>query len=163
MEKTIKLDSKTSIKLSNNIGWMMAYRDQFGKDIVPTLIPVLNAGIDLAVEIAKVADGNVTDLLQRIDKEALRDALFDMAGLEMVDFVQIVWAMAKAADDDIEEPREWVKTLPSFPLDVITPIIVDMVLSCMVSTKNLKRLQTRMAALKSSPSTPSSSQDNVTA
>ena len=43
MEKKIKLDSKTSITLNNNVGWLFLYKDQFGRDIVPTLVPVLNA------------------------------------------------------------------------------------------------------------------------
>ena len=157
MEKTIKIDSKTSIKVSNNIGWMMAYRDQFGRDIVPALIPILNAGIDLVVEVAKTAGEEATarDVLKALDADTIREALFDMAGLEMVDMVNIVWAMAKAADDDIEEPREWVKSLPAFPVDIIFPIILDLVLRCMVSSKNLRRLQTAMEGLRPSPSSQS--------
>lgn len=157
MEKTIKIDSKTSIKVSNNIGWMLIYRDQFGRDIVPALVPVLNAGIDLAVEVAKVTgkDASAQDILRAMDTESLRDALYNASGLEFVDFINIVWAMAKAADDDIEEPMEWVKTLPAFPVDAIFPVILDMVLKCMVTSKNLKRLQTAMGGLKPSPSSQS--------
>ena len=29
MEKKIKLDSKTSITLNNNVGWLFLYKDQF--------------------------------------------------------------------------------------------------------------------------------------
>ena len=50
MEKTIKINSKTSLKVSNNIGWMLAYRDQFGRDIVPTLIPALTAALEIDTE-----------------------------------------------------------------------------------------------------------------
>ena len=157
MEKTIKIDSKTSIKVSNNIGWMLIYRDQFGRDIVPALVPVLNAGIDLAVEVAKVTgkEASAQDILRAMDTESLRDALYNASGLEFVDFINIVWAMAKAADDDIEEPMEWVKSLPAFPIDAIFPVILDMVLKCMVTSKNLKRLQTAMGSLKPSPSSQS--------
>lgn len=157
MEKTIKIDSKTSIKVSNNIGWMMAYRDQFGQDIVPTLIPILNAGLDIAIEVAKNAEGEATalDVIKALDSDVIRDSLYDMAGLEFVDIINIVWAMAKAADDDIEEPREWVKSLPAFPVDIIFPIILELVLRCMVSTKNLRRLQTAMEGLRPSPSSQS--------
>lgn len=158
MEKTIKIDSKTSIKLSNNIGWMMAYRDQFGRDIVPALVPVLNGAIDIAMEIAKATEGKNVDALsviKALDASTIQDALFSVAGLEFVDIINVVWAMAKAADDDIEEPREWAKTLPAFPLDVIMPVVFDMVLRCMVSTKNLRRLQTVMESLKPSASNQS--------
>ena len=162
MIKTVKIDSKTSVRLSNNIGWMLAYRDQFGRDIVPVLTPALAAMLDLAVEVNKVAQGqNVSpaDLMKSMDTDTLRDAIFEMSGLEFVDFINIVWAMAKAADEDIDEPREWVKQFDSFPLDVLGPVVFDMVLTCMVSTKNLKRLRTAMQSLKPSVSTGSSSQD----
>ena len=162
MIKTVKIDSKTSVRLSNNIGWMLAYRDQFGRDIVPVLTPALAAMLDLAVEVNKVAQGqNVSpaDLMKSMDTDTLRDAIFEMSGLEFVDFINIVWAMAKATDEDIDEPREWVKQFDSFPLDVLGPVVFDMVLTCMVSTKNLKRLRTAMQSLKPSVSTDSSSQD----
>jgi len=158
MEKTIKIDSKTSIKVSNNIGWMFAYRDQFGHDIVPDLIPVLKAAIDIAVEISRSAgeEGATTaDVLRRLDADAMKDALLEMSGLEFVDLIHIVWAMAKAADEDIEEPKEWIRQFDTFPLDTIMPAIFDMALACMVSTKNLKRLRTAMQGLKPSPSTAS--------
>ena len=164
MIKTVKVDSKTTIKLSNNIGWMLAYRDQFGRDIVPVLTPVLAAVLDVAGEVNKVAQGqNVAPatLMQSMDTDTLRDAIFEMSGLEFVDFINIVWAMAKAADEDIDEPREWVKQFDTFPLDVLGPVVFDMVLSCMVSTKNLKRLRTAMQSLKPSVSTGSSSQDET--
>ena len=162
MIKTVKIDSKTSVRLSNNIGWMLAYRDQFGRDIVPVLTPVLAALLDVAVEVNKVAQGqNVSpaDLMKSMDTDTLRDAIFEMSGLEFVDFINIVWAMAKAADEDIDDPREWVKQFDTFPLDVLGPVVFDMVLTCMVSTKNLKRLRTAMQSLKPSVSTGSSSQD----
>lgn len=153
MEKTVKLDSKTSIKLSNNIGWMMVYKNQFGRDIVPVLIPALNAGLEVALQVARETEGkSVADVLRVLDTDTLTEAMIDLAGVELVDLINIVWAMAKAADDDIEEPMEWAKTLPAFPLDVIGPVVFDMVLKCMVSSKNLKRLQTALESLKPSPS-----------
>lgn len=153
MEKTVKLDSKTSIKLSNNIGWMMVYKNQFGRDIVPVLIPALNAGLEVALQVARDTDGKgVVDVLRVLDTDTITNAMIELAGLELVDLINVVWAMAKAADDDIEDPVEWAKTLPAFPLDVIGPVVFDMVLKCMVSSKNLKRLQTALESLKPSPS-----------
>ena len=156
MEKTVKLDSKTSIKLSNNIGWMMVYKNQFGRDIVPVLIPALNAVVEVALQVARDTDGKgvagVAEVLRVLDTDTVTEAMIDLAGVELVDLINIVWAMAKAADDDIEEPMEWAKTLPVFPLDVIGPVVYDMVLKCMVSSKNLKRLQTALESLKPSPS-----------
>ena len=148
MEKTIKIDSKTNIKLSNNVGWMLIYRDQFGRDIVPVLIPVLNGLIDIALEVAKMNAKDARNVMSQIDAETLRDALFDMGGLEFIDFIHIVWAMAKAADDEIPDPGEWARSLPAFPVDTIGPVVFDLISTCMVSTKNLKRLRAAIASLK---------------
>lgn len=157
MEKTIKVDSKTSFKVSNSIAWMMIYRDQFGRDIVPALVPVMSAALDIAVEVSKVAGEGVTtaELIKKMDTDTLRDALLEMSGLEFVDIINIIWSMAKAADDDIDEPRVWVRQFDSFPLDTILPVIFDLTLSCMVSSKNLKRLRQTMQGAKPSPSTES--------
>ena len=40
MEKIIKIGDK-EVRLNNNVAWTMEYRDQFGRDIVPALMPVL--------------------------------------------------------------------------------------------------------------------------
>lgn len=157
MEKTIKIDSKTSLKLSNSVAWMMLYRDQFGRDIVPVLIPALTAVTDIAVEVNKAVQNGATpaQIVSALDTDIVKDALVEASGLEFVDLLNIIWAMAKAADDDIDEPIIWVRQFDKFPLDTILPVVFDMILSCMVSTKNLKRLRTSMQSLKPSPSTAS--------
>lgn len=149
MEKKIKLDSKTSITVNNNVGWLFVYREQFGKDIVPTLIPILNAGIDLVANLYKQTGGKFTpETLAGIDTDAVTDALYSAAGLEMVDIIDIVWALAKNADDSIEEPREWVRQFDAFPVDIIGPAVFELVFKSMVSTKNWKRLQNLRESLQ---------------
>lgn len=158
MQKTIKLDSKHSIRLSNNVGWMMEYRDQMGHDIVPDLIPLLNGAIDIAVEVSKAsktAGTSAMEILAAIGTDKLQDALLDLSGLEAVDLINITWAMAKAADEDLPEPRAWVREFETFPLDIIVPAVVELLFSCMVSSKNLKRLRTSLQEVKPSPSTAS--------
>ena len=46
MEKTIKI-GKQSVRLNNNISWAIAYRDQFGRDIIPALMPLLASALDI--------------------------------------------------------------------------------------------------------------------
>lgn len=150
MIKTINLENGKTIRLSNNIGWMMVYRDQLGHDIVPALVPILNGAIDLAVEISKAtkkSGATPAEILEAIGTENLQNAILDMSGLEMVDLINVTWAMAKAADDDLPEPREWVRDLDTFPLDVIIPAVVDLLFSCMVSSKNLNRLRVSLPGL----------------
>ena len=71
--------------------------------------------------------------------------------------------MAKAADETIEPPKQWVRKFEIFPLDVIGPEVFQMVLKGFISSKNLKRLKTAGESLKNLQplhSTISSSQDS---
>lgn len=163
MEKTIKLDSKTSIRVSNNIEWALIYKDQFGRDVLPMLIPVANTFIELAVSMMKSTDGKaleqgkIGDAIKGIDVSDVQSALYSLAGLEFTDILNITWAMAKAANENIEEPRVWVRSLTSFPVDAVVPVIFDMNLQFLTTTKNYKRLQAAVEALKPKNSTSTES------
>lgn len=135
MIKTIKIDENTELTLSNNIGWAMEYREQFGHDIIPDILPAVSAIIDL---LGEIKDGKID--LNTIDKDALQDALIKLAGLQFIDFINLVWALAKNADDEIPEPKKWVKQFETFPLDIIAPEVFKMIMEGFISSKNLPRL-----------------------
>ena len=163
MKKKIKIDSKTSFTVSNNVGWLFEYRDQFGRDIVPALVPVLNAGIDIVYGLYQATGGKITpQTIYKVDTDALKDALIEAAGIEAVDILNVVWAMAKNADDSIDPPREWFRQFDTFPLDIIAPEVFSLIFEGMVSRKNLKRLQSLKESLQpASTSTDSSSQETA--
>ena len=52
MQKTIKIGDKEVI-LDNNIGWTMEYRNQEGKDIIPTLLPLMASMLDVFAGLIK--------------------------------------------------------------------------------------------------------------
>lgn len=166
MEKVIKI-GKQEVRLNNNVAWTMEYRDQFGKDIVPALMPVLASMVEGVSTIISdsSADGelNVTNIAESLQGRAL-DILLPMFQVEFVDtIVNVTWAMAKAADETIAPPKQWVRQFEEFPLDIVGPAIYDMVLKGFVSSKNLKRLKKLGADLKTlqpSISTQSSSLDS---
>lgn len=161
MIKTIKIDKKTSLKLDNNVEWMLIYRDQFGKDIVPMLIPAVNAGINIAMSVARETAGakDIRDALASMSPEEITSALYELAGFEMADVINVTWSMAKCADETIDEPRAWVRQFEVFPLDAIAPAVVELVAKGLMTTKNFARLQAAVDSLKSL-STASSSQDS---
>lgn len=150
MEKIIKI-GKQEVRLSNNTAWTIEYRDQFGKDIVPTLMPLImtitegitsvvsemgKAEVKSLVEVAEVLQGRSTDIL------------LPMYQIEFVDLINITWAMAKAANEDILPPKQWIKQFDSFPVDVVAPAVYDMALKGFISSKNLKRLKTLGESIK---------------
>lgn len=151
MEKTVKIGNK-SLKLSNNIGWAIIYRDQFGRDIIPSLMPMLASTMDiisgLVGEVGDKKEISFADIIKTVDGDALINAVIHLGGLEIVDLINITWAMAKAADDSIDEPKEWVRTFDSFPVDVIAPAVGELVFKGCVSSKNQKRLKSLKTKIK---------------
>lgn len=161
MEKSIKIGSK-SVKLSNNLAWTMIYRDQFGRDIIPALMPMLASAMDvISGLVSEVGTDSVSleDILKLTDGDYIINAIIHLGGLEFVDFINITWAMAKAADDNIPGPKEWIREFNTFPLDVVAPVVGDLILKGCVSSKNLARLKNLKKVIQPSNSTRSSSPD----
>lgn len=163
MEKIIKI-GKQEVRLNNNVAWTMEYRDQFGKDIVPVVMPMLAAMMEgLSTVIADAGDEiNVSSIANAIQGRAI-DIMLPMFQAEFVDLVvNVTWAMAKAADEGIAPPKQWVRQFEEFPLDVVGPAVFDLILKGFVSSKNLKRLKKISESVKTlqpSHSTISSSLD----
>ena len=149
MIKTISINEEQEVTLSNNVGWLLVYKDQFGQDIVPSLIPILNAGIDLVYSIYTTTGGKLDkDSIAKLDTDVIEAALYKLAGFEMVDFLNVVWAMAKNADDKIPEPKKWLNQFEVFPMDLMVPAVFDLLYKGMVSSKNSTRLQELIGTLK---------------
>ena len=144
MEKTIKI-GKQEVRLTNNVSWAITYRDQFGHDIIPTMMPMLAASLDVLSgvisDIGTSGKVSVTDVLTKLDGERLFDISLHLGGLEFVELINITWAMAKACDDDIPDPKTWVRGFDNFPVDTIAPEVFKLAFKGLVSSKNLKRLK----------------------
>lgn len=169
MEKVIKI-GKQDVRLNNNVSWCMEYRDQFGKDIVPALMPVIASGIEgLSTVVSEAGSDHVSyaDIAETLRGRSL-DILLPLFQVEFVDvIINVTWAMAKAADENIAPPKQWVRQFDEFPLDVVGPAVYDLVVKGFISSKNRKRLKKISESLKTlqpkenpSLSTTSSSQDS---
>lgn len=150
MKKVITIGDK-DIELNNNVAWVMEYRDQFGKDIVPSLMPLLATMIEGLASVVSEAGGEkleISALASAVEGRAM-EILLPLFQIEMVDVViNVTWAMAKAADDNILPPKQWVKQFEEFPLDVVVPNVYELILKGFVSSKNLIRLKKLGASLK---------------
>ena len=165
MEKVIKI-GKQEVRLNNNVAWTMEYRDQFGKDIVPTLMPVLASmmeGVSTIISETGKTEISVSDIADSLQGRTM-EILLPMFQVEFVDVVvNVTWAMAKAADETIAPPKQWVRQFDEFPLDTVGPAVYELVIKGFISSKNLKRLKKATASLKNlqpSHSTTSSSEDS---
>lgn len=143
MIKTITIGDK-EVQLDNNVGWAMVYREQFGTDIIPALMPLFASAMDIISELikntGKSKEIDVYEILKQIDGDVLVNAAIHLSGFEFVDFINIVWALAKNADDTIPEPKKWIRQFDEFPLDEIAPAVIKLIAAGVVSSKNMERL-----------------------
>lgn len=141
MVKTIKISKDKELTLSNNLAWAMIYKSQFGHDIVPDIMPIISALAKLFGELGKYSGQDVATILKNMDGDVIEDALIQLCAIQFTDFVNLVWTLAKANDDDIEAPEEWVRQFDEFPLDIIAPAVFELMTKGLVSSKNLKSLR----------------------
>lgn len=94
MEKVIKIDGK-DVRLKVTAGFMYRYKAQFGREYLADII-----ALEDAAKAAKKAK-NVSGRLGGIDFNVMYD---------------IIWALAKTADDTIPPPQEWLDTFDTFPV-----------------------------------------------
>lgn len=150
MIKTIKINKDTELTLSNSLAWAMIYKDQFGHDIVPDIMPIVSAITKLFGELQKYSGQDMTEIIKNLDGDILQSAMIELCAVQFTDFVNLVWAMAKANDDDIETPEKWVRQFDTFPLDLIAPAVFDLLLKGLISSKNLKSLREKPKAISTS-------------
>lgn len=151
MRKTITVAGK-DVVLDNSIGWAFEYKDQFNVDIVQTIMPLISGIIGaigaIVEETGKTSNITAKDLAPVLTSDAMTEALIKFSMLELTDIINITWALAKNADDDVPDPRRWLKQFDEFPLDVVLPEVAEMIISGLVSSKNLKSLEAVKEALR---------------
>lgn len=166
MEKTIVIDGK-DVKLNNNGGWALEYQEQFGKDILPVMLPLVGTIGEAFASILAETDGDAASI--RSIAEALQgrtmDILLPMIQVNFVEMVYYVtWALAKNADPDIPEPKRWIRQFDNFPLDEVVPEVYGLILKGYASSKKLMWLEEIKAdltrKLQPSQQMTSSSQDS---
>lgn len=144
MRRTIKLEDKKEIKINTSWNWAYIYQEYFGHDIIPDLVPLIDTVIDTFSGLLSGAE---------IDEDAISDKLY---AFELTTVTDVIWALAKNADEDIPDVREWLETFDRFPLDIILPEVLEALAASMVSTKKAELLRAGAAAL-ASRFTPSAS------
>lgn len=144
MIKTIKIGEK-EVTLDNSIVWALKYRNQFGKDIIQTIMPAFASAFDIisgALENGEPGKDTIDlrDIFKAIDGEHFLNAVIHMGELELNDFLCVVWALAKTADESIPEPEKWLRQFDTFWLDEVVPEVIMLIAQGVVSAKKLEWL-----------------------
>ena len=164
MIKNIKIDKSQSVEINSSMGWLYVYQEQFGHDPMVVIMPAIEAGLGTTVSILnKTRAGDKDELLlsniiEALDDDILQNAFIQLSGMQLTTISNIIWAMAKNADDDIPEPKEWINSFESFPVDVILPEVIRAIITSSISKKNIKKLMEIKASMKKA--SPSASKDS---
>ena len=147
MIKSIQFEND-KIEINSSAGWLYAYRRQFGHDILPDIMPVIESILKAIAGVVEDSGGviNENTIAQAVENDSLIDAFVKMAGMELTTVYNIVWAMAYNKDKTIPDPEEYFNRFETLPVDVIMPEIFMAVVDSSVSSKNAQRL---LAAMKS--------------
>ena len=143
MEKTITIDGK-DVKLNNSGAWAIEYQEQFGKDILPVMLPLAATIAEgIASLLAEAGGDKITalDLANAVQGRTM-EILLPLVQVEFVDMVfNVTWALAKNADPGIPEPKRWIRQFETFPVDEVVPEVYGMILKGFASSKNSTRLE----------------------
>lgn len=146
--KQITINENCKINMDSSIGWLLIYRENFGRDILPDILPMISAAVELIFGgINEEGEVTLATLKENIDSDTVTNAMIQLSGLEITTVINIVWALAKnyaKKNNEILEPVEmWVDRFDEFPLDEIIPAAFKLIAQSSMSSKNLRSLTMR--------------------
>ncbi len=135
MKKEIKIDKDNKFEINTSLGFLYVYEEEFGRDILPELVPLIESILGAAAD-ALENDVDVRDIIS--------EAMGAFAGTNATTITNILWAMAKNADEDIPGPRDWFNSFDKFPADEIFLKAFWSLCDSSISSKKAKRLKAMM-------------------
>lgn len=121
MEKTITIDGKkVTFKATGGIGYR--YKAQFGSEFladVAKLEDFMNSA-EVKQKKSKRPDGKI--VIEKVEE-------YDYTKLSLESMYNLLWTLAKTADESIPGPQEWLDSFDKFPvMDIygqISDILTD--------------------------------------
>lgn len=134
MKKIIEINEGQPIEIDSSLGWLFCYREQFGHDIMPDLLPLLDAALGALNRLSD--EDNVIEML---DEETVSRIIVALSSLEFVTIINILWAMNKNAGG-LQNPHTFVNQFDVFPMDIIVPELFKTIVESSMSSKNSESL-----------------------
>lgn len=131
MEKVIQIDGK-NITFKANAAFPIIYKNQFGKDILTIIMPIISDILKGADELLESKDG--------IKPSNLGELLENVYSLELNDVLNLVWTMAKIADDKIKEPIVWYSEFEEFPIFDVAKELMTVLIPSLITKKKLTKI-----------------------
>lgn len=168
MRKIVMIEDHP-VELNTSAGWFYRYREQFGRDVLPDIMPIVEAVLAGAKELLDtiVAEKNsdrvdAAELAGLMDNDAIVDMFVKLAGMEFVTLFGIFWAMAKNADPKIDPPEKFMNSFDVFPIEEVAPGLLYLIAESSVSSKNsaglLRTLRDRIPSISTWSRSPESTE-----
>nr|DAF54316.1 MAG TPA: tail assembly chaperone protein [Siphoviridae sp. ctZUr4] len=143
MIKTIKIDDK-DVKFSFSLASFYIYKNQFGQDAMSVILPLLADVIGAIDPEIIVENGEISS--EKLVKTA-GDIFDQIISVEITEVADIIWAFAKAADDEIPEPALWYGNFEEFPLFDVGKELLPCLYDSLISKKKILK-NTQIATTK---------------
>lgn len=114
MEKILNIDGR-QVKFKSTGAFLLRYKAQFKRDAIQDIFKLANA----------------------INEET--NEITNIEALDLEVFYNLVWTLAKTADNTIDPPMEWLDGFSEFPLMEIIPEVTELIFSCMKSSVESKK------------------------
>lgn len=141
MIKTLEIEDRT-IEVNSGQGWLFCYKEQFGHDIVPDLLPLLDATLKVLGD----TFGEEITVNDALNEETIDKVIVSLSTMEATTIINILWAMAKNAGNKTPH-YEFINEFDPFPYEEVAPMLFGLILKSSVASKNLASLQKRIPAL----------------
>ena len=162
MIREIRIEDK-KIEIDSSAGWLYEYRDRFGHDILPDIMPIIESVLAAGISVLQESGGEVNEktIMDALNNDALVEAFIKVSGMETLTIFNIFWAMAYNANDKIQRPKEFFNQFERFPLDIVVPALFYTIIDSSISSKNSERLLTRLREMSPSDWIQSRSQESI--
>ena len=158
MIKNIDMGNGQTIEINTSNGWLYTYQEQFGHDVLPVLLPAVEALLGAFSDIMKkTGTDDAREILANIDEDTISDMFITLSGMQLTTVTNIVWAMAKNADNTITNPKDWINQFEVFPWDIIVPQAIGAAIEACISKKKFEKIRGTMKSLNLSASNESQS------
>lgn len=152
MIKTVQIDDQP-VEINTSAGWFYKYRENFGHDILPDIMPIIESILNAAAGVMRGIHerGGKVDakvILDSMDNDDLVDAFIKMAGMEIITIYNIFWAMAKNANGKIPQPEEYFNSFEAVYMDEIIPVMFEGIVQSSISSKNARSLLEMIRKMK---------------
>ena len=139
MKKTINIENQP-VEVNSSMGWLFIYREQFGHDILPDILPLLDAACEILLEAYESQD----KLLEKAKEGLAERVIITLAAMEITTIINVMWAMAKNADSTLPSPKEWANQFDTFPVDIVAKELFFLLMESSMSSKNSTSLQEKL-------------------